>query len=249
LAMHGGPACALARRLGLAAVLSLLVMAAVAVPAGARTTRQTCTSRGSGTVLQNDSIRVFRTPQRRLGGVHVDGVYACWRSSGRRTRLVRESSDGDGSLQFDSVAQPGAYGSPIIAFTTTLITRSGGTDSIVSMNVRTGRVVHRNAGDVRAYELAESGLAIDSFLVTPAGSLAWIGQGDCSGSTDAANDGITGVYAIDASRRERAVQCGVAGGDLGSGSGPAEFAGLRYVVDDAQLSWLSRTGLETATLH
>ena len=176
-------------------------------------------------------------------------VYACWRSSGRRTRLIRESSDGEGSLQFDSLAQPGVYGSPFIAFTTTLITRSGGTDSIASMNVKTGRVVHRNAGDFHAYELAEIALAIDSFLVTPAGSLAWIGQGDCPRSTDAASDGITGVYVIDASRRERAVQCGVAGGDLGSGSGPAEFAGLRYVADGAQLSWLSRTGLETATLH
>ena len=74
------------------------------------------------------------------------------------------------------------------------------------MNVRTGRAVHRNAGDVRAFELAETALSIDSFLVTPAGSLAWIGQGDCPGSTDPASDGITGVYVIDASRRERAVQ-------------------------------------------
>ncbi len=200
-------------------------------------------------MFQDDSIRVFRTPLRRFGAVHVDSVYACWRSSGRRTRLVQESPDGEASLQLDSIARPGAYGSPIIGFTTTLITRSGGTDSIASLNVRTGQVVHRNGGDVRAYELAETALSIEAFLVTPAGSLAWIGQGDCPGSTDPANNGITGVYVIDASRRERAEQCGVAGGDLGSGSGPAEFAGLRYVIDGAQLSWLSRTGLETAALH
>lgn len=203
-------------------------------------------------MLQDDVIRVFRTPATKLHGLaggSGDTVYACWRSSGRRTRLLRESANNEESLQLDSVAQPARYGSPMIGFTTTLITRSGVTDSITSLNVRAGHVMHSNAGDVRTYELAETDLSIEEYLVTPAGSLAWIGQGGCRGSTDPVNNPITGVYVIDAHRRERAEQCGVPGADLGSDSGPAEFAGLRYVIDSARLSWLSRTGLETATLH
>jgi hypothetical protein len=39
----------------------------------------------------------------------------------------------------------------MIGFTTTLITRSGGTESIASLNVKTGHALHRNMRDVRAY--------------------------------------------------------------------------------------------------
>lgn len=238
-------------RRGLAAVLLALAISSSVSVARTGSPRDSCTSAGAKTVLGTSVLRVFRTPlvkARRLPGVHVDSVYACWRSTGRRTRLVQESPDDDGSLRLDSVAQPDTGDSPLAGFVTTLITRSGATDAIPSLNVKTGRILAANTPDVRAYELSETGLAIQEFLITPAGALAWIGQGDCPGSLDFASDGISGVYAIDEGQPEHAEQCGTAGGDLGPGSGPAEFAGLRYIDPGAQLSWLSRTGLQTATL-
>lgn len=243
----------IARRLSLAAVLLLAPLAVVVTPAQARARHRTCAWAHSSTVLQDDFIRVFRTPLRTekgvgLAGTHYDSVYACWKASGKKTRMVMETPDGYGTVQLDAVKQPDYSGSPIIAFTITSSTRSGNADSIASMNVKVGKILHRNAGDVDAYQRQAMELSIQEFLVTPAGSLAWIGQGNCPESLSGENS-ITGVYVIDAGRHERPQRCGTPGGDAGASNGPAEFAGLRYETGNAQLSWLSRAGLETSSLR
>ncbi len=236
------------------AAITLVLWFSLVVASGSaavRPNKRGCRSVGSQTVLRTDTLRVFRTPLRYVANTgipaHKDSVYACWLRTGKRTRLVEESPDSYGPTALIAVKLPDDNSSPMLAYLTSLASRSGNAASLVSLNVRSGRRIHSNRKDVTQYQSAAVNMNVDEFLVTPLGSLAWIGTGNCPGSIDQSTD-INGVYAIGADGRGRAEQCGAPNGDAGSSFGPAEFAGLRYATGTKTLSWLSRTGVNTASL-
>ncbi|MHB8695549.1 MAG: hypothetical protein ACYDHH_30375 [Solirubrobacteraceae bacterium] len=174
-------------------------------------------------------------------GAHVDTVYACWRPTGKRTRIDIETPDGYFTERVLRVKlAPGS--NRMIGYETEFSGRSGTDDEVHSLDVRRGKVVHDNRRDVSRYELSARGLGITEFVVTPAGSLAWIGGGSCP-SADFTADG---VYAIAAGGGEQRLQCGNPNGSFTSRFSPTAFSRLRYAP--GTLAWLAPAGPMTAPI-
>ena len=172
-------------------------------------------------------------------GAHVDTVYACWRPTGRRTGLVIETSGGYFTESLVKIKlAPGS--DRMVGYETEFFGRSGTQDEVHSLDVRRGVGIYENSRDVSRYSTAARGLGVSEFVVTPSGSLAWIGGGSCPSPEFTAE----GVYAIATGGREQRVQCGEPNGNYTSRFSSATFSRLRFAR--RTLSWRAPSGPMTA---
>lgn len=150
-----------------------------------------CSPPGARTVSETRTIRIYRAPSHRELAPLFE--YACWRPTGRSLLLGYTGSNEllAARISHVTLAAPSAATShsSILAWEQTSTTATSASLSIMSGDVRTGRVIHetapRGAGDLEARQ----------FIVTPVGSLAWVGRG---GPVDAngQNTGPLGVWAF-----------------------------------------------------
>jgi hypothetical protein len=224
-------------------VLAVLVFGSSLGTAGAVAHQRGCGTSGARTVFREGPVWVLRTRRHYdpnyAVGAHVDAVYACWRPTGRRTRLVIETPDGYFTERLLKI-KLAAGSDRMIGFETELNGRSGTDDEVQSLDVRRGKAIHDNSRDISPYSTAAQGFGISEFVVTPAGSLAWIGSGSCPSPQFTAD----GVYAIATGRPERRLQCGDPNGNYTSRFSRTAFSGLRYAK--GTLSWRGPSGPMTA---
>lgn len=215
---------------------------AAATPLHAGLSRAGCNVPRSKTIVQTATIRVLRTARHYdpnyATGAHVDYVYACWRPSGKRTRVDIETLDGYFSERVRRV-RVARDSNRVIGLESELNGRGGQQDTIRSIDVRTGRTIHKNRRDVNHYATIAANLAIREFIVTRNGSLAWIGGGSCPSSDGLGTDG---VYAIATGQGERQLVCG----DPNSSSERRVFSRLRYA--GGILTWQAADGQMSARL-
>ena len=151
------------------------------------------------TTSESATIRFYRVPTH--SRIAPDLEYACWRLGGGHPLLLGYAGWLNGLVAahitlVTLAPQTGAQPSSVIAW----LQRTEGrhpvnTLSLMSGNVRTGRLIHRTAplgmGDVPAW------MVRGYFIVTPTGSLGWFGPG---GPVDAKgeNSGPEGIWTFDA---------------------------------------------------
>jgi hypothetical protein len=215
---------------------------AAATPVHASLSHAGCNVSRSKTIVQTATIRVLRTARHYdpnyATGAHVDYVYACWRPSGKRTRVDIETPDGYFTERVRRVLVA-RDSNQVIGLESEFNGRGGQQDTIGSIDVRTGRTIHDNRRDVNHYATLDANLAISEFIVTRNGSLAWIGGGSCPSSDGLGTDG---VYAIGTGQGERHLVCG----DPNGSSGRRAFSRLRYAA--GILTWQAAGGQMSARL-
>ena len=174
--------------------MATLAMLGASVGAGAATTRSTCAPDGARTIRQTPSIRVYVLRARVVTGVK-QVEYACWRPTGRAL-LLGPVGDGPANgyqvahLQFASAKSTGTRSS-VLAWMTVDTGATFSFSTLQSADVRTGRRIRESSPP-------NSGAAGPSYIVTPTGSLAWVGSGGPINQDTGFATGPTGVWAVDA---------------------------------------------------
>lgn len=146
---------------------------------GARTLRQTATT----------SIYIVRSRHE---------VYACWRANGRTVVMGSQEVSSTGRERVDvggleSAPATGSAPSGVVAWKTSAI---GGVflfEQVISANLRTGLVIHRSDATPPPGYSGPEDATVESFTVTPSGSLGWVGRSAftaCEGVHDIGADGI-----------------------------------------------------------
>jgi hypothetical protein len=182
-------------------VMSAPTLAAVARPTGAAAARptraaasgrgDTCGPSGAKAVSQSSTIRVYRVPSHSQLAPLLE--YACWRATGR-TLLLGYSGTSEllaAHVSHITLAAPlvPSSASSVLAWEQTTVTATSSSQSLMSGNVRSGRLIHQTA------PRTEGQLRANRFIVTPTGSLAWIGKGGALESAGQ-NSGAFGVWAF-----------------------------------------------------
>jgi hypothetical protein len=152
-----------------------------------------CNPHGARTVSQSPSIRVYRVPSHSQLAPLLE--YACWRATGRALLLGYSGTNEllAAHISHITLAAPGvpSSASSVLAWEQTAVTATSSSQSLLSGNVRTGRLIHQTA------PRTEGQLQTSRFIVTPSGSLAWIGKGGAL-EAEGQNSGAFGVWAFGA---------------------------------------------------
>jgi hypothetical protein len=172
-----------------------------ATRAGASGRGDTCEPHTAKSVSQSPTIRVYRVPSHSQLAPLLE--YACWRATGR-TLLLGYSGTNEllaAHVSHITLAAPAAPSptsasasapspaSSVLAWEQTTVTATSSSQSLLSGNVRSGRLIHQTA------PRTEGQLRTSRFIVTPSGSLAWIGKGGAL-EANGQNSGAFGVWAF-----------------------------------------------------
>lgn len=174
--------------MGGAAALAATVLALVP---GAADASARCQRRGARTLRQTQTARIYVLSSRHE-------VYACWRASGSTVAMGRQevNSTGEERVEVSSLISAPATGSSpssIVAWRTSALGGVFSFEQLVSANLRTGRVIHRSDAEPPPGYSGPEDATVQSFIVTPAGSLAWVGASAftaCDGVHDIGADGV-----------------------------------------------------------
>jgi hypothetical protein len=190
-----------ALRLSLALLsVALPAPASAHAAATARVTANRCQARHSHTIAASPLMRVFRVrgQQPRVGRAPDSFRYfACWRASGRRTRL------GNFGLTENAFLQDVHFGgdrrdSRFIGFWVSWSAEPGTIGATLeSADVRAGRIVHRNP---YPNQTGPHDVQLRNFVESSAGSLAYVGTGG-------GGAGCFGVFASGPGPGERQLEC------------------------------------------
>ena len=164
------------KRLMVIAIAVGALFAGQAAPAQAQSGR--CTLRGSATILQTPSVRIYAAARR---GDTLARVYGCLYSQNRR-RFLGIEGDCDPGPTIDKLIVRGRY----VAFVESLCNIDSSDDYVVVRDLRTGRNRFRAiAATGTPAENGEPSTLVEDLALATNGSVAWIGLWDSnSGGID-----------------------------------------------------------------
>jgi hypothetical protein len=185
----------------LALALATAPRASASHAAGARARTQGCKVRRSRTVASTPVVRIYWIRFRRRTELHGRGsgfrYYACWKATGKRTRLGEW--DYDEYAWFQGVRfGAGDRHSRFVGLWFTTLDNLGpdpkhGVD-ILSVDVKAGRILHRNP------PRSGTDQEVRGVVEAARGSFAYVGTGR-------GGAGCFGVHALGPGRRERDLHC------------------------------------------